>query len=74
MKLEGDEFIKLFDAQSIGIYNLWGNATLLPELISHIKPLYPSSMIVGYGDEEEVKRLQSVGFEALAPLSVWGRF
>lgn len=63
-----------FDGQSIGIYNLWGNAKLLPELINHIKPLYPSSMIVGYGDEEEVKRLQGIGFEALEPLSVWGRF
>jgi len=31
-------------------------------------------MIVGYGDEEEVKRFQDIGFEALAPLSVWGRF
>lgn len=63
-----------FDGQSVGIYNLWGDHTLLGDMLSHISALYPDSPIVGYGDEDELSQLQPLGFEPLAPLSVWGRF
>ncbi|MCG9651075.1 phosphoenolpyruvate synthase [Vibrio brasiliensis] len=71
-KLAGISYF--FNGQSVGIYNLWGEQTLFAELIAYISTLYPETPIVGYGDEDELCQLQPLGFEPLAPLSVWGRF
>ncbi len=63
-----------FDGQSLGIYNLWGDKSLISCLLSHISTLYPDTPIVGYGDEQEVNSLDTWGFKPLGPLAVWGRF
>ncbi len=62
------------DTHTLGIYNLWGEPALFSALIGHLQMLYPNQDIVGYGDEQEVQRLESLGFEILTPLTVWGRF
>lgn len=62
------------DKESLGIYNLWGERTLLASLINHLHGLYPDKDIVGYGDEQETQLLQQFGFNRLHPLTVWGRF
>lgn len=62
------------DTHTLGIYNLWGESSLFSALIEHVQMLYPNQDIVGYGDEQEVQRLEPLGFEILTPLTVWGRF
>ncbi|MDC5838934.1 hypothetical protein OPW33_06275 [Vibrio europaeus] len=62
------------DTHTLGIYNLWGEPSLFSALIGHLQMLYPNQEVVGYGDEQEVQRLEPFGFEILTPLTVWGRF